>query len=206
MYLINSPYILKKISQKWIYWSVNDTSNNIYLTFDDGPIPEVTPKVLDILKEFNAKATFFMVGENVHRYPHIFKEVVDCGHAIGNHAYNHLRGFSTPNNIYFENIEKANKYINSNLFRPPHGQITPSQIKHLSKKYKIIMWSVLSGDFDSKISPVICTKNVIDNAKSGSIIVFHDSLKARKNMFNALINTLEYFSKKGFSFKSLENL
>jgi len=206
LYLINSPYILRKLSNKWIYWDIKDTEKTIYLTFDDGPIPEVTPKVLLLLNKYNAKATFFMVGENVKRYPEVYKQVIDNGHMVGNHTFNHLKGFSTANPDYYVNIAEAGKYIDSKLFRPPHGQITPSHIKEISKDYKIVMWSLLSGDFDSKISPENCTDNVIDNTKSGSIVVFHDSLKAEKNMLPALENTLEYFSKKGFKFKSLEDL
>lgn len=206
MYLIKSPYILSKLTQKWIYWSVKSSNKSIYLSFDDGPIPNVTPKVLQLLNKYNAKATFFMVGENVKRYPEVYKQVLSQGHAVGNHSFNHLKGFSTSNQEYYRNIAKASKYIDSKLFRPPHGQITPSQIKEISKDYKVIMWSVLSGDFDAKISPEKCSKNVIDNAKSGSIIVFHDSLKAENNMFPALENTLEYFSCKGCQFKSLEDI
>ncbi len=206
MYLAKSPYILTKISQKWIHWEVKDVIDTIFLTFDDGPIPEVTPKVLDLLQKYSAKATFFMVGENVQLYPELYQRVISEGHAVGNHSFNHLKGFSTPNEDYFINIEKASKYIDSSLFRPPHGQIKPSQIKVLNKRYKIIMWSVLSGDFDPKLNYDICTKNVIENAKNGSIIVFHDSLKAEKNMLPALENTLVYFSKKGFDFRSLKNL
>lgn len=197
---------MSKISQKWIHWNVKNEANSIYLTFDDGPIPDITPKVLALLKKYGAKATFFMVGENVKRYPEVYKQVVADGHMVGNHTFNHLKGFSTANSDYYSNIAKAGKYIDSRLFRPPHGQITPSQIKNVSKNYKIVMWSLLSGDFDSKISPENCTKNVIDNTKSGSIVVFHDSLKAEKNMLPALRNTLEYFSKKNFTFNSLEDL
>lgn len=197
---------MSKISQKWIHWNVKNKANSIYLTFDDGPIPDITPKVLALLKKYGAKATFFMVGENVKRYPEVYKQVVADGHMVGNHTFNHLKGFSTANSDYYSNIAKAGKYIDSILFRPPHGQITPSQIKNVSKNYKIVMWSLLSGDFDSKISPENCTKNVIDNTKSGSIVVFHDSLKAEKNMLPALRNTLEYFSKKNFTFNSLEDL
>jgi peptidoglycan/xylan/chitin deacetylase (PgdA/CDA1 family) len=206
LYLVNSPYILTRFSQKWIYWDVKDSSDTIFLTFDDGPIPEVTPEVLAILKNYNAKATFFMVGENVKRYPEVYQQVIDQGHAVGNHSFNHLKAFSTPNKDYFANIEKASKYIDSKLFRPPHGQITPSQIRKLSKSYRIIMWSVLSGDFDAKINADICSKNVIENTKSGSIVVFHDSLKAERNMLPALENTLAHFSKKGFQFKSLKDI
>lgn len=206
MYLINSPYILRKLSNKWIYWDIESAKKTIYLTFDDGPIPDVTPKVLELLSKYNAKATFFMVGENVKRYPEVYKQVLSQGHAVGNHSFNHIKGFSTSNQDYYNNIAEARKYIDSQLFRPPHGQITFTQIKEISKNYKIIMWSVLSGDFDAKISSEKCSKNVINNAKIGSIVVFHDSLKAEKNMFPALENTLEYFSCKGYQFKSLEDV
>lgn len=206
LYLIKSPYILKKLSHKWIHWDIKDTANSIFLTFDDGPIPDITPKVLSLLKEYDAKASFFMVGENAKRYPEIYKQVLAEGHVVGNHTYNHLKGFSISNSDYYTNIAEAGKFIDSKLFRPPHGQITPAQIRHISGEYTIVMWSVLSGDFDSKISPEICTENVIHNTQSGSIVVFHDSLKAEHNMLPTLKNTLEYFSQKGFKFNSLYNL
>lgn len=206
MYTVKSPYLLRKLFKSLIYWNVETTERNLFLSFDDGPIPEVTPKVLALLKEYNAKATFFMVGENIDKYTSVFHEVQDAGHAIGNHTYNHIKSWKCSNKEYYENIEKAAKNIEGKLFRPPHGQIKLTQLKQLSKKFNIVFWSVLSGDFDTEISKEQCKNNVLKNAKNGSIIVFHDSLKAEKKMLYSLENTLQHFTNLGYSFKSLEHL
>ncbi len=203
MYLVKSPYPIDKLSKKWIQWEVRDCKKSIFLTFDDGPIPEVTPQVLRLLKTYNAKATFFMVGENVHRYPEVFKQVVADGHALGNHSYNHLKGFGSKDFTYYRNILKASKSIDSKLFRPPHGQIKPKQLKSIAKHYRVVMWSVLAGDFDKNTGVQTCINNVLKNTKNGSIVVMHDSLKAQENMLPALEACLAYFSERGFQFKSL---
>ena len=203
MYTAKVPVLLKEISKRNVLWEVDTEEKVLYLTFDDGPIPEVTTSVLSILKKYNAKATFFMVGDNVKKYPAIKQQVLDAGHRIGNHTMKHLKGFSNRNYHYYKNTLQASAYIESELFRPPHGQITPQQVKVLSKKYKIVMWSVLSGDFDSKLSPEQCWDKLRKNVKSGSIIVFHDSLKAQKNMIYALEHCLEYFTKMGYKFDCL---
>lgn len=204
-YLTKSPWILKKIYSECI-WSIKTEEKILYLTFDDGPHPEATSFVLEVLKKYNAKATFFCIGKNVKEYFEIYKEILMGGHRVGNHTYNHLNGWKTDDKKYLEDIEKAAKIIDSGLFRPPYGKITHFQIKALKGKrlqLKTVMWDVLSGDFDIKITPENCYLNVIKNAKPGSIIVFHDSLKAFPALKPTLPRVLQYFSEKGFEFKLL---
>jgi peptidoglycan-N-acetylglucosamine deacetylase len=194
---------------KWVYpdyiWSMPRNQKKIYLTFDDGPHPEATPFVLDQLKKYGAKATFFCIGKNVAEHPAIYKRIMDEGHAIGNHTQNHLNGWQTADAEYFENIKQAAAYIDSNLFRPPYGRITRFQAKQVREKMglKIIMWSVLSADFDERIKPEDCWKNVRNSAKNGSIIVFHDSQKANPRMSYALPKLLETLSAEKYSFEKI---
>ena len=203
MYLVKSPYIIREISKKSLTWNVKGGDKQLFITFDDGPIPEVTPAVLDILATYNAKATFFMVGENAQRYPEIVNKIKDGGHNIGNHTFNHMNGTKVSDREYFKNIIQAREIIDSKLFRPPYGRIRPRQILELKKNFKIVLWSVLSGDFDYKTNPERCLNNVIKHANSGSIIVFHDSLKAKENMLYALKGTLEHFGNMGFEFLAI---
>lgn len=186
------------------FWQIPTEEKVVYLTFDDGPIPGVTSKVLQILKENQIKATFFCVGENVDKYPEIFNQIIEEGHLVGNHTYNHIKGFKCSNSIYFENIEKANKIIKSNLFRPPYGLLKNSQFNILKLKYKIIMWDVISCDYDSKLTPEDCFTNVINFVRNGSIITFHDSFKAEKNVLSALPKVIEYLKEQGYSFRRIE--
>ena len=203
---------------KWIYpkriWEGPAAENSIYLTFDDGPIPEVTPWVLEQLKQYNAKATFFCIGENIEKHPKIFRQVITEGHSVGNHTYNHLDGWRTKPGAYLENTEKAQKIMarefpqeklfKNVIFRPPYGKITNAQAKELQKKgYKIVMWSIVSMDYNPKLSAEKCLQNVLKNARPGSVIVFHDSLKAKENLRQILPQVLENFRKKGYSFKAL---
>ncbi len=202
MLISSVPNILTRMFPSLV-WKVNETQKVVYLTFDDGPIPETTEWILNTLKQFGAKATFFCVGENVHKYPELYNKILDEGHLTGNHTYNHLNGWNTNLDEYIENVEKAAKLIKSNLFRPPRGMIRIEQAKKILEKYHIVMWNVLSVDYDKDISPQQCLKNVSSNAKKGSIIVFHDSIKARKNMMYALPKTLEHYTEKGYRFASL---
>lgn len=175
----------------------------IYITFDDGPHPAITPHVLDILKEFNAKATFFCVGNNVRKYKETFEMIVKDGHSVGNHTYNHEKGWNTNTKDYVNSVHNANDLINSVLLRPPHGRITSTQIRALKNDFRLIAWSVISYDWDKTLNPDDCFKNVIRNTDDGSIIVFHDSEKAVNNMIPTLKKVLKYYSDKGFSFERL---
>lgn len=183
-----------------LIWEIKTGEKEIYLTFDDGPHPVVTPRVLETLDKFGVKATFFCVGENVEKYPDTYKLIISNGHRVGNHSYNHINGWKVSNADYFENIEKAGKFIESGLFRPPYGKITPSQTKVLKKQYSIIMWSVLTYDFDKSVSKEQCLKNSISSTGPGSIVVFHDSLKSANNMHHALPLFLKHFIDGGYVF------
>ncbi len=195
-----------------LLWNTPRNTNTIYLSFDDGPHPEITSWVLSVLKDYDAKATFFCVGENILKYPKVFQQLISEGHSIGNHTHNHLKGWKTSTSYYLENTLKAENAIskyskNTNdqkLFRPPYGKIKPSQIIRLKKLgYKIVMWDALSADFDATISTEDCFKNVIENTKAGSIVVFHDSEKASEKLKSVLPRVLKYYSEKGFEFKGL---
>jgi peptidoglycan/xylan/chitin deacetylase (PgdA/CDA1 family) len=202
MYLVKTPLLLKKLYPQLV-WDMPVDSKCIYLTFDDGPIPIVTPWVLNILQRYNAKATFFCIGDNVNKHPEIFEQVKNAGHAIGNHTYNHLKGWDTDDKIYLDNFLLADEQLNTNLFRPPYGRIKRSQVK-LLKQYKpdldIIMWNVLSGDFDINLQPEKCLANVTRNTKSGDIVLFHDSEKAFGRLAYVLPRAMAYWSKEGYSF------
>ena len=202
MFLAKSPKIIKKYYPQLV-WDIPNLENKIYLTFDDGPIPEITPWVLAILKQYKIKATFFCLGCNVAKNPEILAQIIKEGHAVGNHLYHHLSGWDTDDEAYFSNVKKCNEVVNSKLFRPPYGRIKKSQIAILDKIYKIVMWDVLSGDFEAKTTPEKCFQNVIKNTKSGAIIVFHDSVKAFSNLENTLPKTIEYLLEKGFVFDKI---
>ena len=202
LYPVKIPWIIKK----WLYpdycWGMPSTEKKIYLSFDDGPHPQATPFVLDTLKQYHAKASFFCIGKNVAEFPELYKGILLDGHTVGNHTQDHLNGWKTKDSQYFENIREASKYIDSKLFRPPYGKITRFQAKQIREKMgmQIVMWSVLSADFDIRIRPEQCLKNVVENAGNGSIIVFHDSAKAFERMAYALPAVLDFYSKKGYQF------
>ena len=204
-YLVKIPAIV----QRWIYpgftWRMPAGGKKIYLTFDDGPHPSITPFVLDELKIYGAKATFFCVGSNVEKHPEVYKRIISEGHAVGNHTYNHLNGWKTADKTYLEDIAKAAGLIDSGLFRPPHGRITRFQAARLKEqlRYRIIMWRVLSGDFDPKISPEKCLRNVMTHTGDGDIVVFHDSEKAYERMKFALPLVLKGFAEKGYVFEKI---
>ena len=207
LYFVKTPFWLA-----WLYsdcvWNIKTSEKKMYLSFDDGPHPVITNFVLDELKKYNAKATFFCIGDNVVKYPEVYKRIIDEGHAVGNHTHNHLNGWKTADKKYLDNIDAAKKFIDSDLFRPPYGRITRFQLSQLRlSKYKLktIMWTLLSGDFDNKISKETCTNNVIVNAKEGAIVVFHDSEKANERVSYALPEVLKYFSNKGYLFEKITN-
>lgn len=210
-YWIKTHFLIKKIFLKFI-WSISNENKIVYLTFDDGPTPNVTDFVLSELEKFEAKATFFCIGENIKAHPNLFEKILNYGHQIGNHTFNHLNGWKTDNEVYLENslrceIEIGKLTTNEiKLFRPPYGKIKIAQSKKLIEKgYKIIMWDVLSADFDTKISKEKCFKNVIENVQSGSIIVFHDSIKAFPNLEYTLPKALAILKEKGFIFEKIQN-
>jgi peptidoglycan/xylan/chitin deacetylase (PgdA/CDA1 family) len=184
-------------------WKVKTNDKVLYITFDDGPHPTITPLVLNILDEYNAKATFFCVGENVTKYPDIFNQIINKGHAVGNHTYNHVKGWQTSDTAYLENIKKAAEVIPSNLFRPPYGRIKPSQIKLLKDHYRIIMWSILTRDYDKRLNPHNTIKQLNKLIKSGDVIVYHDSEKAQQNMLIMLKGVLQNFHQLQYTFKAL---
>ncbi len=222
---IKTNGLIKKIFSNYI-WDLPNRENKIYLTFDDGPTPEITEWTLNQLQRYNATATFFCIGDNIRKYPAIFKRVIENNHTIGNHTFNHLNGWKISNEIYLKNVELCSNELTNEcsvlsaqyseksdcqlstehcqLFRPPYGKIKPSQSKQLRKQgYKIIMWDVLSEDFDTTVSKEKCLENVINNVQSGSIIVFHDSVKAFPHLEYVLPKVLEIGSKKGFVFEAI---
>ena len=183
---------------------MNTIHREVFLTFDDGPIPEVTQQVLAILRKYNIKATFFCVGENVQKYPEVFNMLVAAGHAIGNHTYHHIKAWKTDCNSYLSEVEQCNRLIKSKLFRPPHGQINRKIARKLGDNYRIIMWSALTGDYDKKLSGEQCLANAIKHTSPGSIIVFHDSIKARERMEYALPLYIEHCINQGYTFGILK--
>lgn len=206
MRLVKSPAIVKSLFNQFS-WSIKTQEKVLYLTFDDGPTPEITPKVLDILAQYNAKATFFCIGKNVATHPEIYQRLQNEGHSIGNHTFDHLKGWLHPTSAYVENTQKAAGLIESKLFRPPYGRIRPAQAKALKALgYTLVMWDVLSYDWDPTLSKEEVLHNCIGSAKKGSILVFHDSQKAAKHMLYTLPKVLSYFSEKGFRFENLDIL
>ena len=193
------PRFLRPLFGK-LTWRVKTDSKLIYLTFDDGPVPEVTPQVLDILDEYGWKATFFCVGDNVRKYPEVYQEVLRRGHRVGNHSFNHIRGYRYSVEDYVANVQKASAYIESRLFRPPHGRITLSQIKALKEDYDIVMWDVITYDYDKKKKPEQIMRTVRNYLRKGSIVVFHDSIKAKDNVLTVLPQALAYWKEKGYSY------
>lgn len=203
MILSKTPSIVSSFPSSLV-WKLSRKEKKLFLTFDDGPTPEVTNSVLEILKKYEAKATFFCLGKNILQHPVLYNQIISEGHTTGNHTHTHLNGWKTKNAKYFEDIDMAANIIRSNLFRPPYGKLRTSQILRLKNNFKIIMWEILSGDYSNKISPEKCADNVISNAKAGSIIVFHDSVKAKKNVLFALPLVLEHFSRLGYTFDSIK--
>ncbi|WP_243473135.1 MULTISPECIES: polysaccharide deacetylase family protein [Winogradskyella] len=208
-----TPGFVKSLFPKFV-WNINTTKKELYLTFDDGPTPEITEWVLQTLKAYNAKATFFCIGKNIESHAELFQAILNDGHSIGNHTYNHLKGWKHNTKDYIEDVERTQHLINSkienrnlvieNLFRPPYGKFKSKQSTKLQKLgHKIIMWDVLSYDWDKSVSEEACLNNIITVADRGSIIVFHDSIKASRNLKYALPKVLEFYSKKGYVFKAL---
>jgi peptidoglycan-N-acetylglucosamine deacetylase len=196
------PLFFRQVYRK-VTWRKDSKTKTIYLTFDDGPIPEVTPWVLDVLDRYGIKATFFCVGENVMRNPDLYQEILKRGHRTGNHTYNHLRGFITSTKTYLENVEKAAQYIDSDLFRPPHGDLWQPQYFTIRKKYQIIQWDLITRDYNRKLTGEKVFQIVKKHARNGTIMVFHDSLKAEKNMRYAMPKSVEFLLSEGYTFETL---
>ncbi len=191
-----APSLLKPISNQLI-WEIKPQKKEIFLTFDDGPHPVITPWVLQQLKEYDMKATFFLVGENAQKYPKVVEQIISEGHHVGNHTFNHLNGWTSSAFKYYRNTLKCEEHFNSSLFRPPYGRITRSQHRRLSKRFKIIMWSVLSGDYNRNTDASKITEGVLNNTVPGSVIVYHDSEKAEKNLRKSLPKVLQAYKEKG---------
>lgn len=210
LYWVKTRWFIKKLFSGFV-WDIPNTQKTVYLTFDDGPTPEITEWIIALLKQHNIRATFFCIGNNIEKYPDIFQKVIDDGHTIGNHTFNHMNGWNTQNIPYLKNMETCELSITKRiekdsvkLFRPPYGKIKPYQAKEIRKKgYKIIMWDVLSADFDTTITPQQCLQNVTANTTAGSVIIFHDSIKAFPNLEYTLPKAIEYLKENGFSFDAI---
>lgn len=199
MYFNKTPELLKPIYNDLV-WDIPTTEREIFITFDDGPVPDATTIALDILLDYEVKATFFCIGDNVRKHPEVFERVIAEGHGIGNHSLNHLNGWKYNDYSYVKNVLECARLVESKLFRPPYGKIKRSQAAALRKRFSVVMWDVISGDFDHTVSMDKCVRNVTDNAVPGSIVVFHDSRKAMEKMAYALPRVIEYFRDEGYSF------
>ena len=197
--LIEQPPQFLRLIWKGVWRKKKPNKKVVYLTFDDGPSPITTPKLLDVLDEYGVKAVFFCVGENVQKYPDLFADIKQRGHQVGNHTMHHLKGFCTNNDTYIQDVATANKLIHSHLMRPPYGRIKPKQLRKLSKEYEIIMWDVITRDYNEKLTPEKVFSIVKKYTRNGSIIVFHDSEKSAKNMFGALPLSIEFLKKNRYA-------
>ncbi|MGM0530462.1 MAG: polysaccharide deacetylase family protein [Bacteroidota bacterium] len=195
-----NPYRLAAKAIRRVTWYIDTGEKNLYLTFDDGPTSGITQWILDLLDQHDARGTFFCQGRRVERFASRYEEILKRGHAVGNHTYSHLRGLTTCNSRYFEDIERAAKMIDSPLFRPPHGSFRASQIHRLRKDYQIIMWDVLSRDYNQRRSPKKIFRHLLHRVRPGSIVVFHDSEKAKGNLESVLPCFLKHFREKGYAF------
>ena len=200
----SAPNFIRKIFPMLIWSFPEESEKSVFLTFDDGPTPDVTPWVLDKLDEFGAKATFFCLGKNVEQYPDTYRMIWQRGHAVGNHSYSHIKGWGTSVTNYVQDFDLASELIDTNLIRPPYGRITPTQARMLSERYKLIMWDILSRDYSHAITKRGCVKNVVKHLRPGAIVVFHDSLKAKRNLKYALPRILETLKREGYECKKIE--
>ena len=204
MKIYSAPFWIRAIYPRELIWRVPTSCREVFLTFDDGPVPEVTPLVLEILKKYNVKATFFCVGDNVQKYPEVYKQLLEEGHTTGNHTFHHVKAWKTEHHSYLSEVEQCSRLVKSNLFRPPYGQINRKLTRKLNKNYKIIMWSVITGDYDKNLSGEQCLDNAVKYTRPGSIIVFHDSLKAFERLEYALPLFIEFCKKEGYTFGKIQ--
>ena len=208
MYLHKTPRIVKKIFPELV-WSKTTARKEVYLTFDDGPVPEITEFVIELLKQYEASATFFCVGHNVQKHPEVFQSVVESGFSVGNHTFHHLNAWKTTSDIYLKDLKDCAIELNLEygdskaLFRPPYGRVTRKIVQAIATQYEIIMWDNLTGDFDQTLHPETCFKRAIENTTPGSIVTFHDSVKAARNLRFVLPRYLDHFVELGYSFKAL---
>lgn len=204
IYPAKIPWLIQRLLPSLLWRMPLKEQKTLYLTFDDGPIPEITPWILEQLAEYNAKATFFCVGDNIRKHPEIFEQVKAAGHSIGNHTYHHLHGWKTPIADYIQNVNDCQKLTQTNLFRPPYGEITPKIAKKLQEKgYKIVLWEVTTWDFEPKLTATICTQKIISTATDGSIILLHDNVKSWDRIQETLPMILAHYTRLGFSFESI---
>ncbi len=202
MYLTKTPSFIRNLFPNFV-WKIDTDEKELFLTFDDGPVPEVTIPVLEMLASYDAQATFFCVGENILKHPDTFRKVLAAGHQVGNHTFNHLNGWTSENIPYFHNVRHCAKLVKSDLFRPPYGKLKRRQAQFLQRHYSIVMWDILSGDFDPQKTAEQCLQSVVQNARPGSIIVFHDSMKSKDKLLKILPEVLSHFSQQGYSFKAI---
>ena len=203
MFIEQVPDIFRNLYPKAL-WRMNPEEKAIYLTFDDGPIPVITPWVVELLGRYGIKATFFMVGDNVHKFPQEYMQVVEEGHRVGNHTFNHLKGLFTSTKEYIENVDLADTFINSNLFRPPHGVLRTNQYRELSKRYQFVMWDLVTRDYSFRLYGEDVLANVKRYTRNGSIITFHDSMRSETNLRYALPRSLDWLLEQGYTFKTFE--
>ena len=203
MFIEQVPEFIRDLFPKAL-WRMDPNEKAVYLTFDDGPIPVITPWVVDLLGRNNIKATFFMVGDNVHKFPQEYMQVVEAGHRVGNHTFNHLKGLFTDTKRYIENVDQADAFIHSNLFRPPHGILRTSQYNELSKRYTFVMWDLVTRDYSFRLYGEDVLANVKRYTRNGSIITFHDSLRSESNLRYALPRSLDWLLEQGYEFKTFK--
>ena len=203
MFIEQVPRIFRSLYPKAL-WRMDPNDKAVYLTFDDGPIPVITPWVVDILEHYGIKATFFMVGDNVHKFPQEYMQVVESGHRTGNHTFNHLNGLFTSTEKYIENVDQADAFIHSNLFRPPHGMLNHKQYNELSKRYKFVMWDLVTRDYSFRLYGEDVLANIKRYTRNGSIITFHDSIRSESNLKYALPRSIDWLLEQGYEFKVFE--
>ena len=205
-FFLHKSNFLFRTAYPELWWKIdNDAEPTLYLTFDDGPIPDVTEFVLEQLDKYSAQATFFCIGDNVRKHRDVLYTVLEAGHMVGNHTYNHLNGWKTEDALYLENIQKCQTQlgVDTTLFRPPYGRVKKTQVAQVLEKYSIVMWDVLTGDFDRRLPPEVCLRKTIQYTEPGSIVVFHDSLKAWPTLRYVLPRTLAHFAERGYSFRAI---